>query len=97
MHSLYPWESQLSVDRPCLQIAHNVFSIMKVNALQNSAQVQHLFESYFLLEKNPNLSEVLSYVFDCLFKHHLTRDNSLVLIRSCGKEVYKVEKSKEDT
>ena len=27
----------------------------------------------------------------------LTRDNTFALVRSCGSEVYKVEKSKEDT
>ena len=27
----------------------------------------------------------------------LTRDNTFTLIRSCGKDMYKVEKSKEDT
>ena len=37
------------------------------------------------------------YVIDSLLKHFLTRDKSIVLIRSCGKEVYKVENSKEDT
>ena len=55
-------------------------------------QVQHLYESYVLLEKNPALSEVQRYVFD-----HLTRDNTFSLIRSFGKDVYNVEKSKEDT
>ena len=60
-------------------------------------QVQHLYESYVLLEKNPALSEVQRYVFDSLLKHHLTRDNTFSLIRTCGKDVYKVEKSKEDT
>ena len=37
------------------------------------------------------------YVFDSLLKHQLTRDNTFALIRSCGNDVYKVEKSKEDT
>ena len=32
------------------------------------------------------------YVFDSLLKHHLTRDNTFALIRSCGNDVYKVEK-----
>ena len=32
-----------------------------------------------------------------LMKHKLTRDNTLALIRSCGNEVYKVEKSEEGT
>ena len=36
----------------------------KVKASLNSVQVQHLYESYFLLEKNPALSEVQRYVFD---------------------------------
>ena len=43
------------------------------------------------------LSEVQRYVFDSLLKHQLTRDNSFALIKSCGNEVYKVEKSKEYT
>ena len=47
--------------------------------------------------KNPVLTEVQRYVFDSLLKHQLTRDNTFALIRSCGNEVYKVEKSKEDT
>ena len=42
------------------------------------------------------LTEVQSYVFDSLLKHQLTRDNSFALIRSCGNEVYKVEKMKLD-
>ena len=74
-----------------------MFSIRKVKASHNSAQDQHLYESYFLLLKNPVLTEVQRYVFDSLLKHQLTRDNTFALIRSCGNEVYKVEKSKEDT
>ena len=66
-------------------------------ASHNSVQDQHLYESYFLLLKNTALSEVQRYVFDSLLKHQLTRDNTFALIRSCGNEVYKVEKSKEDT
>ena len=69
----------------------------KVKASHNSAQDQHLYESYFLMLKNPALTEVQRYVFDSLLKHQLTRDNTFVLIRTCGNEVYKVEKSKEDT
>ena len=65
----------------------------KVKASHNSAQYQHLYESYFLLLKNPALTEVQRYVFATL----LTRDNAFALIRSCGNEVYKVEKSKENT
>ena len=60
-------------------------------------QVQHLYESYVLLEKNPDLSEVQRYVFDSLLKEKLTRDNTFSLIRSRGKNVYNVEKSKKDT
>ena len=60
-------------------------------------QVQHAYESYFLLEKNPALADVQRYVFDSLSKHHLTRDNTFALMISCGKDVYKVEKSKENT
>ena len=69
----------------------------KVKASHNSMQVQHLYESYFLLLKKPALSEVQRYVFDSLLKHQLTRDNTFALIRLCGNGVYKVEKSKEDT
>ena len=50
-----------------------------------------------MLLKNPVLTEVQRYVFDSLMKHQLTRDNTFALIRSYGNEVYKVEKSKEDT
>ena len=60
-------------------------------------QVQDLYDSYFLLEKNPALSEVQRYVFDSLLEHYLTRDNTYSLIRSYGKDVYNVKKSKEDT
>ena len=45
----------------------------------------------------PALSEVQRYVFDSLLKHQFTRENTFALIKSCGNEVYKVEKSKEDT
>ena len=67
----------------------------KVKASHNSAQDQCLYESYFLLLKNPALTEIQRYVFDSLLKHHLTRENSFALMRSCGNEVYKVEKSKK--
>ena len=50
-----------------------------------------------MLLKKPALSEVQRYVFDSLLKHQLTRDNTFALIRSCGNEVYEVEKSREDT
>ena len=60
-------------------------------------QVQHAYVSYFLLEKKPALADEQRWVFDSLSKHHLTRDNTFALMRSCGKDVYKVEKSKEDT
>ena len=49
-----------------LQIAHNMFSMKKVKASHNSAQVQHLYESYFLLLKKPALSEEQRYVIDSL-------------------------------
>ena len=74
-----------------------MFSTRNVKASQNSVQDQHLYESYFLLLKNPALTEVQRHVFDSLLKHQLTRDNSFALITSCGNEVYKVEKSKEGT
>ena len=68
----------------------------KVKASHISAQVQHINESYFLLLKNPALSEVERYVFDILLKHQFTKDYTFASIRSCGSEVYKVEKSKGD-
>ena len=74
-----------------------MFSTRKVKASHKTAQDQHLYESYFLLLKNPVLSEVQRYNFDPLSNHQLTRDNTFALIRSCGNEVYKVEKLKEDT
>ena len=74
-----------------------IYSMRKVKASLNSVQAQHLYESYVLLEKNPALSEVQRYVFDSLLQHHLTRDNTFSLIRSCGNDVYNVKKSKEDT
>ena len=71
----------------------------KVKAALNAVHVHHLYESYFLLEKNPALSEVKRYVFDSLLKHHLTRDNvnTFSSIRACDKGVFNVEKSKEYT
>ena len=57
-------------------------------------QVQHVYESYFSWEKNPALSEIQMYIFDSLLKHHLTIDNTFALIRSCGKDAFKVEKFK---
>ena len=74
-----------------------MFSMRKVKASHNSLQDQHLYESYILLLQHPALTEVQRHVFDSLLKHQLTRDNTFALIRSCGIEVYKVEKSKEDT
>ena len=53
-----------------------MFSMRKVKASHISAQDQHLYESYFLLLKNPALAEVQRYVFDSLLKHKLTRDNT---------------------
>ena len=60
-------------------------------------QVQHLYESYVLLEKNPALSEVQRYVFDSPVETPYNKRQHFFLIRSCGNDVYKVEKSKEDT
>ena len=68
-----------------------------VKASHNSAQVQHFILVILLVAKKPALSEVQRYVFHSLFKHQLTRDNTFALIRSCDNEVFKVEKSKEDT
>ena len=34
-------------------------------------------------------------MFLTLLKHQLTRDSTFALVRSCGNEVYKVEKSKD--
>ena len=55
-----------------------MFSKRKVKASHNSAQVKHVYESYFSLLKNLALSEVQRYVFDSLLKHqlHVTRDNT---------------------
>ena len=73
----------------------DMFSIRNVKVSQNSAQVQHLYESYFLLQKKPAaLSQVQMYVFVSLLKHQLTRENTFALIRSFGNEVYEVEKKK---
>ena len=66
----------------------------KVKDSHNSAQVQHLYESYFLFLKTA-LSEVRMFL--TLLKHQLTRDNTFALIKSCGNEVYIAEMSKEDT
>ena len=52
------------------------------------------FDFNTLLENAP---EVQRYVFDSLLKHQLTRENTFALIRLCGNEMYKVEKSKEET
>ena len=71
-----------------------MFSIRKVKASHNSGQFQHLYESYFLLLKKP------CFVWSTEVRSWLsveTRDNTFASIRSCGNEVYRVEKSKEDT
>ena len=47
----------------------------------NQAQVQHLYESYFLLLKKPALFEIQRYVFDSLLKHQLSRYNTFALTR----------------
>ena len=72
-----------------------MFSIRKVKASHNSAQVQHLNESYFLLLKKRALSEVHRYVFNFLLKHQLTRDNTFALIRSRGNEKIKWKSRKK--
>ena len=61
-----------------------MFSVRKVKASNSSLQVQNVYKSYmyFLLPKNPALSEVQRYVIDSLLKHQLTRDNFFALIRS---------------
>ena len=47
------------VDIRCLQIAHQyMFSMRKSKAPHNSVQVQHLYESYFVLLKRYLISEV---------------------------------------
>ena len=52
----------------------------KEKAFHNSVQVQHVYESYFLLEKNPTLSEVQRYVFDSLLgtSGHVTLSVDLI-------------------
>ena len=63
-----------------------IFSMRKVKALHTLMPVKQVDESYFLIWST-------EAVFDSLLKHNLTRDNTVTLIRSCGKNVYKVEKS----
>ena len=63
-----------------------MFSMRKVKASHNSALVQHLYESHFLLLKKPALSEVQRYSFESLLNHQLTRDNTFAWIRTCGNE-----------
>ena len=67
----------------------------KLKTSLNSVKFQQLYESYFLLEKNPAFSEVQRYVCDSLLKHPLTRNNTFSLIRVCGEDVCNVEKSKK--
>ena len=45
-----------------------IFSMRKVKASHNSVQVQHVYESYFLLEKNPALSDAQRFFFYSLLK-----------------------------
>ena len=71
-----------------------MFSMRKVKLRARPTFIRVIF---LVAKKNPALTEVQRYVFDSLLKHQLTRDNTFALIRSCGNEVYKVEKSKEDT
>ena len=73
-----------------------MFSMRKIIPSHNSVQVQHVYESYFLLEKNSALSDVQRYVFDSV-ETPCNKRQHFALIRSYGNDVYKVEKSKEDT
>ena len=72
-----------------------MFSMRKVKASHNTSLT--FIRVILLVAKKPALSEVQRYVFDSLLKHQLTRDTTFALIRSCGNEVYKVEKSEEGT
>ena len=79
-------------DRTRLQIALKFFPAGEYTPHKTRRKPGiYRYVSYFLLEKNPYLSEVHSYVFDSTLEDHFTRGNSLVLMRSCGKEVYKVD------
>ena len=56
----------LTIDIPCLQTAH-IIPMRTVKISNNSLQVQHLYESFFLLLKKLALSEVQRYVFFTLY------------------------------
>ena len=84
----------LIADKPCLQIAHICFPWGKLK-LHITQHKSNIYTSHITVAKKPALSEVQRYVFDSLLKHQLSRDNTFALIRSCGNEMYEVEKSKK--
>ena len=83
-----------SVGIPCHQIAH----IRGKKNLHITQCKSNLYTSHISCRRNiPPFPGASMYVFDSLLKQHLTRDNTLLLIRSCGKDVYKVDTSNTDT
>ena len=52
------FERYVNLKSDYLELLLSVFSMRKVKASHNSVQVQHVYESYFSLEKNPALSDV---------------------------------------
>ena len=71
-------------------------------ALHDSVQVQHLYESYFLSTPPPQKKKKKKnppYLkYKCFWLSDETpfnRGNTFALIRSCGNDVYKVEKLKK--
>ena len=74
-----------------------MFSLRKVKSFTFLRIRPTSIRVIFLVAKNHALSEVQRLDFYSLLKHQLTRDNNFALIRPCGNEMYKVEKSKENT
>ena len=73
-----------------------MFSIRKIKTSHILSASPTFVRVIFLVAKSPFCLKYRG-VFDSLLKQQLTRYNTFPLIRSCGNEVYKVEKSKEDT
>ena len=74
-----------------------IVSIRKVKALKNQCKSSICtWRTISFWKRIPTCLKCRG-MFYSLLKYHLTRDNSFVLIRACGKEVYKIDKSKELT
>ena len=80
------------VDIACLQI-----SMRKLKLCITQSKLNTYTSRISCCQNNLALTEIRNYIFDSLLRHQLTKDITFVFIRTCGNEVYKVEKLKDDT